>query len=340
LADTQGSAAQRLTASTADENFPAVSPGGDKIAFTAEGADFDLLEIPLNGSAARPLLVTSRNETDPSWSPTQPEFAYVTDRTGRSQIWLRSRDGQWERPLVTENDFAKDSTRLFAAPAFSADGRRIAYNRFGTDGNKIWVSSLAGGPPSRLTTSIWREESPTWSPDGNSIAYIQGTLGHYALARARIGVQEPPVVVRDDVLLSSRPQWSPRGDWIACDNADGLFVVSPDGKAIRSLGEQAWLGYDWAEDGAHIFGIRASDDARSLLLASIDVRTGNEQTITPNLGPVPLASQPIRGFSRTSARSFATSVVRVWSDIWLLEGFQSPVSLIDRFWPKRQGRGR
>jgi hypothetical protein len=82
-----------------------------------------------------------------------------------------------------------------------------------------------------------------------------------------------------------------------------------------------------------LYGIRASNDLRELILATIDIATGNEQVVAANLGPVPLESHPVRGFSLISAKSIATSIVRVRSDVWLLDGFTPRTGFFERFWP-------
>jgi hypothetical protein len=69
------------------------------------------------------------------------------------------------------------------------------------------------------------------------------------------------------------------------------------------------------------------------MLATVDVGTGKEQVVAANLGPVPLESHPVRGFSLISAKSIATSIVRVRSDVWLLDGFTPRTGFFERFWP-------
>jgi hypothetical protein len=179
-----------------------------------------------------------------------------------------------------------------------------------------------------LTTTISeREEAPTWSPDATWIAYAHGTAGRWTLTKAEAGTAAPPVVIKDDIVPSSRPRWSPKDDWIAYDSPAGLSIVSPDGKVARSLSEQTWFAYEWAQDLSRLFGIRTSDDGRNLVLGSVDIATGQER-VKSTLGRVPLASPPVRGFTRMSNRSFATSIVRVRSDIWLLEGFHTHRSVL------------
>ena len=87
-----------LTSTPGSENRPVVSPDGQRIAFAAEAIDFDLVEIPLDGSPNRRLLATSRNELDSTFMADGSQYAYVSDKGGLLQIWLRSRDGHVRAP--------------------------------------------------------------------------------------------------------------------------------------------------------------------------------------------------------------------------------------------------
>jgi hypothetical protein len=155
--------------------------------------------------------------------------------------------------------------------------------------------------------------------------------GRWSLAKTRVG-EGRAVSIRDDILPFTHPRWSPSGEWIACETSGGLLLLSPDGKRARTLSEESWLVYGWAADSSKLYGIRASND-RELMLATVDVGTGKEQIVAANLGPVPLESHPVRGFSLISAKSVATSIVRVRSDVWLLDGFTPRTGFFERLWP-------
>ena len=108
------------------------------------------------------------------------------------------------------------------------------------------------------------------------------------------------------------------------------MVLSPDGGSKRILAESEWMAYAWAADGSRIYGLRATDDGHHFLLAGIDVKTGRETIVNGNLGAIPQANQPIRGFSRLRKDGFLTSIAHVRSDIWLLEGFGKAPGYLSR----------
>jgi hypothetical protein len=151
------------------------------------------------------------------------------------------------------------------------------------------------------------------------------------LAKVRPGTNEPPVIITPDIEPFARPRWSPRGDWIVCETPQGLSLLSPDGKSRRPLSEDAWLVYGWARDGTRLYGIKPSGDRAHLTLSSIEIQNGAEHVLAPDLGPLPISAQPVRGFSLISDKSFATSIVRVKSEVWLLAGFKRRFRFFDRF---------
>jgi serine/threonine protein kinase len=310
-----------LSVTTRDAVQASAAPDGQRVAFTAAEDDFDLIEVPLDGTPVRPLLRTTRNEFDPSWSPVGNQLAYSTDRTGTSQIWLTSpRDG-WERPLVTEKDFDQAWIASFSGPNFSPDGQRIAYSVVGSLGHSIYVSNLAGGKPLRLSSDNYDQRSPTWSADAAWIAYLQNIEGSWALVKARSGGNSRPVVLRQG-CLPSQPKWDRKtGRWIACVTPEGLTIISDDGKESRALSQDRWLTYGWSDDGKLLYGIKQLDNAHRVV-TSINVETKAERII----GQLALSTAAeISGYSLSpDGKSFATSASHPTGDVWILEGFERP----------------
>jgi Tol biopolymer transport system component len=324
LADTRTGITAPLTSTLGSENRPAISPDGDRMAFTSEEIDFDLIEIPIDGSAARPLLATSRNELDPALSRDGREIAYVSDKDGKLQIWLRGRDVRFDRPIVTPEQFS-GTTIALGAPALSPDGQRIAFQRYAEDGGyQLFVSTVAAaGTPVLLTRLSRYQDAPVWSPDGQWIAFVERVGDDISLARVRVGSGAPPEVVLASVpRLGARPKWAPDGRHIACDTTEGLMIVSADGGERRLLSEDSWIAFTWSSDGTRIFGLRESDEKpRHYMLAALDVATSRERIVNPDVGIIPPAWQAIRGLEMAGTQAVVTSVARARSDIWLLRGF-------------------
>jgi WD40 repeat protein len=298
--------------------------------------------VPIDGSPVRPFLSSTRNEFDPAASPVSTQYAFVTDRTGVLEIWLQNEEGYLQQPLVKASDFGAAAAYGLGSLSFSPDGRRLAFQRLDPgeamgQWRKIWISPVSGGTPVQLGGEEGYQDAPTWSPDGEWIAYVLGKVGEWSLAKSRVGGGAPIKLLSDIPPFVARPQWSPDGRWILCETTDGLALVANDGSTSRLIGGSGWLTYNWAADGRQIYGLRLTDDLHHFMLATVDPLTGAERIINRNLGAVPQANQPIRGFSRLRDGGFLTSIARVRSDIYLIEGFRPFDSWWERVWPFAAG---
>jgi len=139
-------------------------------------------EVRLNkeGSKAVFTLTSIEPETDPKAS--KWDYKYIT------QLYLVPTDASsGPRPLT-----ARESA---TQPAWSPDGRQLAFVR-NTDGKpQIFLLNLDGGEPQQFTHFRYGASSPKWSPDGKEILFS-----------ARIGLKE---FLKDSVLNPAHnlPAW-------------------------------------------------------------------------------------------------------------------------------------
>ena len=340
FSDFASGAGRIIAAGPSRHAYPSLSPDGRTLAFASGEVGFDIVEVPLNGSAPRVAIATSQIEVAPAWALDGVRFVYVTDRSGTFEIWLRNRVDGSERLIATEKQFPE--TDRFFDCAISPDGSRVAYRAQGNRAVEIWISPLSGDAPVRLWDDPTKspQRGPSWSPDGNWIAYYGYRDGRFAVMKARVGASAPP----EFLIYTVRPfpvRWSPRGDWIAFRDGDLLRMVSPDGQQNRVISQRIWETYGWSKDGSALYGIGYGENHR-LFLGTIDIATGKE-TEAADLGPVPAAFDladsmndfSYRGFSlHPDGKSFLTSVFRMKTQIYLMKDFDRPVRLADRWWKR------
>jgi Tol biopolymer transport system component len=326
MADLQEDRAWPLTTTPASELYPTASPRGDQLVFAKDDSHYDVVELGLDGSRPRQLLDSSRSESEPAWSLSGTLLAYVTDRSGQDEIWVRDVDGHYDRPVITQRNFPEnDLTIMLGAPTLSPDGKLIAYLRNGSNPIwplRIWYSPYAGGTPAPLLPATHESYhgAPTWSPDGQWIAFAEWmqTQQKWTLVKVRVG-SEDRVPLSTDGVPNATPQWSPKDDWLTWETANGFELISPDRTRRLVLGSFQWLAHTWSRDGSEIYGIRETLD-RELVLEAVEARPGGRVRLITNLGAGPPVNNPVKGLSvGRDGKTVVTSLVRLRGDLWMLD---------------------
>ena len=234
-------------------SYPSVSADGTRVAYTTGDLDYDLVEIPLDGSPIRPLLASRLPEHSVHYSPRAPEFAY-TAAAGGGEIRIRQPATLAERVVVSQSDFPdQKGPARFAAAAFSPDGTKLAYNRH----FDIWISPSNGGAPAKLTSAQGGEFAAEWSPDGAWIAFNSARPSFGGLVKVRVGAGESEVRLRAGPCGQVAPAWSPDGAWIArlVVSAMGLDPVPANGGEPLFLGSQYEPVAAWVRDSKRVYVI-------------------------------------------------------------------------------------
>jgi len=107
------------------------------------------------------MLSQSGADQQPIASPDGKTIAFVSERSGKSQIWIKQLASGDEVALTEGEDFT---------PRFSADGSQVLFSRNEREHASLWRVSLVGGQPRRLVEAA---AEGAWSPDGKHLAFLR-----------------------------------------------------------------------------------------------------------------------------------------------------------------------
>ena len=144
----------------------------------------------------------------------------------------------------------------YMSPAWSPDGRQIAFGSSRDGGWDIYVINADGSGLRRLTTHSARDDSPAWSPDGRQIAFTSDRDGDFEIHVMNADGSNIRRVT-DHPAEDGDPNWSPDGGRITFTSSrDGnheIYVINVDGSGTRRVTDFPDPGRaiqpDWSSDG-------------------------------------------------------------------------------------------
>jgi Tol biopolymer transport system component/DNA-binding winged helix-turn-helix (wHTH) protein len=176
----EGGAPERVDTVGADVLSPALSPQGNRLAYTQALDDINIWRFELDAAgpvkAQTRLIASTFSDHGPDYSPDGKKIAFVSDRSGTNGIWVCASDGSNPQLLHACGPYVTGTTR------WSPDGRWIAFDSrscvAGAAGNPdVYLISADGGQPRRLTTEEAEDVVPSWSHDGRWLYFASTRSG-------------------------------------------------------------------------------------------------------------------------------------------------------------------
>ena len=259
---------------------------------------------PFEGSNAASVISAILRDTPRPVTELQPAvpraLARVVDRCLAKNPVDRFQSALDLRHSLEEVKQDVDSGDAFAAPRPAPAARRPITARhatlavvaaLGAAAVGVWLGfggGDAGAPavpqvrnPVQVTSALHVESYPTWSPDGQRLAYQANEsgfilVGNHDIWVAQLGSGEPVNLTKDSPANDCRPSWSPHGREIAFysdrDGEWGVYLVPALGGSPRKVLElpgfnpNSWSAPQWSADGTILF-VAAGEANRNVIIA-------------------------------------------------------------------------
>ncbi len=272
---------------------------GGKLYYLSDGGPAHRLNIwsydPGSKSRAQ---VTKATEFDLKWPAVGPgadgsgEIVYqngsslelLSLASGASRVVNVSIPG--DRPMVRPKDY--DAKDFIFSRDISATGQRAV---FGARGD-IWTAPAKKGSPRNLTRTVAvAERFPTWSPDGQWIAYFSDKTGEYELyVMQSDGRGETKQLTSDGSVFRFMPAWSPDSKLISfSDKTGAMFVHNIEAKETKQFDKNEWgewgngIHLSWAPDSRWITYTKPVDNNSTASVWIYNVESGEKTQVTSGM---------------------------------------------------------
>jgi dipeptidyl aminopeptidase/acylaminoacyl peptidase len=284
-----------MSVSTVSQTLPATSPEPQAITDPKQIASKPDARVEKNLSIEK--LYMTRQVSGSTWSPDGKTVAFISNLSGRNNLWLVPSDGGWPMQLTV-------SEERQAQPTWSPDGKWIAYIS-DYDGDEQWdiflVSPKTGQVVNLTNTREVAEENPTWSPDGRYLAYMvkPRTSSVFEIDVYDTLMRDVKHLTTDTAKdrMNVAPIWS----------ADGTFIVYTQ--------EQS-KGTD-----SNIFVVDVASGQSTLLTPHSGEQTYSANDVSPDGKSVLITSNAGNGYDNVGLLDIASRKIRwLTQDKWEVSG--------------------
>jgi len=209
------------------------------------------------------------------------KIAFVSNRTGRKEIYTADYDGSNGRQITHDNG-------ICVSPSLSPNAHELAYTGYLSGYADIYLINLMTGARQRLVKFPGTNSGPRFSPDGNRIACTLSKDGRPGLYI--VGLYGGVRCLTHTRGAESCGTWSPNGsELIFASDENGppqLYRInaSGGGKRLVPTGFGSTTEPNWSPDGQHVaFNVRSGG---AFSVAVLDLGNGSARIVAQGENPV------------------------------------------------------
>src|SRR6185436_4814889 len=177
-----------------------LSPSTKRAAISTRG---EIFTVATDRGEVQRVTETFWREQNPRWSPDGKRIAFISDRSGREEIWIADERGKNVKQL---SDADCDKATITWAP----DSKSLLWS--GSD-HKLRRVIVEDGKTELIASSdVSNIGTPQFSPDGKWVSYSKQDqlLRSHVFVKA-IDRDEEHMIGAEDFLISSGAKWTPDG---------------------------------------------------------------------------------------------------------------------------------
>ena len=161
-------------------------------------------------------------------------------------------------------------------PAWSPDGKQIAFTRSVADKSQLFILSMEGGEPLQLTNGKYGASNPKWSPDGKKILFsssiplrdlIQDSILNKEKAIPTLKMEKPGFD-KNEHLITNRDKPNPDGSLSEIRAYLEKNAIDKKAIVLNKLNFQSESNISSEMNFNHFFEINVSKDAQPRLLTN------------------------------------------------------------------------
>ena len=242
----------QLTSGAINYGFPIPSKDGRKLFAVAGLVRGELVRYNGKSKAIEPFL-SGISAQDMAFSKDGQWVAYVSYPEGT--LWRSKADGSDRLQLSFPPLYAM-------LPRWSPDGKQLVFFNYQTGKpTRIYLVSADGGTPQAMMPGGPQSQAdPTWSPDGNSVAFGGVFSALDGIHILDLKTRQISTLPGSDKLFS--PRWSPDGRYMVGMPTDSLGLRLFDFKTEKwAVLSNTAAGYPgWSQDGKYVYFLQQEPD--------------------------------------------------------------------------------
>ncbi|MEJ2187958.1 MAG: hypothetical protein P8Y93_00845 [Acidobacteriota bacterium] len=208
--------------------------------------------------------------------PFLSRIAFVSDRSGTSEIWVMDWDGANPTQLTKHGAIA-------LAPTWSPNGKNLVFTSFLRGTPALYLLTPQEGYLRLLWDKGGVNSSATFSPDGKKIAFASSQDGNTDIFVMSVegGTPRRLTTARG---IDTQPAWAPNGRQIAFTStrsgAPQIYLMDADGSNVRRLTFDGAFHDEatWTQDGTRV--ACTTKIKNHFQIATIDIITGQQTVIS------------------------------------------------------------